>query len=238
MKKILSMIIAGITVLNSLSFTAAAYESPYPPVAAELSYNSFYLASAPSKLYYQLGEELDFTGIFVSHTVDINYDDLAFLSTDNQMYYSRFQGAFKDISEKPETILFSDLIAHPDSYPMYYYYDASDFSTTEAGVYEIRLYSIIATTDEIVTETDSFRVMVADGLAGDTDGDETVGITDAAEVLTYYARSAADLKPEMLSNADIDLDGAITLQDASGILTYYARNGAGISCTWEELLHE
>lgn len=70
----------------------------------------------------------------------------------------------------------------------------------------------------------------------DLDGDGTVGVSDAVELLTYYARKAANLpasfshfddQEAVLQLADVNKDGNIDTADAVEILTYYARKAAG-----------
>ena len=70
----------------------------------------------------------------------------------------------------------------------------------------------------------------------DLDGDGTVGVSDAVELLTYYARKAANLlvsfsrfddQTAALKLADVNKDGNIDTADAVEILTYYARKAAG-----------
>ena len=70
-------------------------------------------------------------------------------------------------------------------------------------------------------------------------------VSDAVEVLKYYAKKAAGLDPifsettaenEAIFNlADVNKDGEITVQDAVLILTYYAKTASGGQPTWEEL---
>ena len=71
----------------------------------------------------------------------------------------------------------------------------------------------------------------------DLDGDGTVGVSDAVELLTYYARKAANLPASFsrfddqtatLKLADVNKDGNIDTADAVEILTYYARKAAGL----------
>ena len=71
----------------------------------------------------------------------------------------------------------------------------------------------------------------------DLDGDGTVGVSDAVELLTYYARKAANLpasfshfddQEAVLQLADVNKDGNIDTADAVEILTYYARKAAGL----------
>lgn len=74
---------------------------------------------------------------------------------------------------------------------------------------------------------------------GDIDGNNSVAVEDAVEILTAYARRAAGL-PISLSAyqekaADVDGDGQITVEDAVYTLTYYARKSAGIATSWEEI---
>ncbi len=71
----------------------------------------------------------------------------------------------------------------------------------------------------------------------DLDGDGTVGVSDAVELLTYYARKAANLpasfshfddQEAVLQLADVNKDGNIDTADAVEILTYYAGKAAGM----------
>ena len=70
----------------------------------------------------------------------------------------------------------------------------------------------------------------------DLDGDGTVGVSDAVELLTYYANKAVnapasfshfDDQEAALQLADVNKDGNIDTADAVEILTYYARKAAG-----------
>lgn len=80
----------------------------------------------------------------------------------------------------------------------------------------------------------------------DRDGD--VDISDATEVLTYYAQYGASLNPifgksqeeheEIFPYADVDADGIITIADATLILTYYARTGASLPGGWDAILNK
>lgn len=71
----------------------------------------------------------------------------------------------------------------------------------------------------------------------DLDGDGTVGVSDAVELLTYYANKAVnapasfshfDDQEAALQLADVNKDGNIDTADAVEILTYYARKAAGM----------
>lgn len=70
----------------------------------------------------------------------------------------------------------------------------------------------------------------------DLDGDGTVDVSDAVELLTYYARKAANLSASFshfddqeaaLQLADVNQDGTVDTADAVEILTYYAGKAAG-----------
>ena len=70
----------------------------------------------------------------------------------------------------------------------------------------------------------------------DLDGDGTVDVQDAVELLTYYARKAANLPASFshlddqkaaLQLADVNQDGTVDAADAVEILTYYAGKAAG-----------
>lgn len=81
---------------------------------------------------------------------------------------------------------------------------------------------------------------------GDIGQDGSVDLSDASEVLSYYARTAASLSPvfdadpeknaQMFDAADVDENGTIDLQDASYILTYYAMSAASLDPDWDSLI--
>lgn len=78
---------------------------------------------------------------------------------------------------------------------------------------------------------------------GDFDGNDSIDVDDAVSVLTFYAKKAAgvavdDLSDEQFNAADIDTDGSITVQDAVYILTYYAQTSAGLEPSWADMLPE
>lgn len=77
----------------------------------------------------------------------------------------------------------------------------------------------------------------------DFDGNDSIDVDDAVSVLTFYAKKAAgvavdDLSDEQFNAADIDTDGSITVQDAVYILTYYAQTSAGLEPSWADILPE
>ncbi len=78
---------------------------------------------------------------------------------------------------------------------------------------------------------------------GDFDGNDSIDVDDAVSVLTFYAKKAAgvavdDLSDEQFNAADIDTDGSITVQDAVYILTYYAQTSAGLEPSWADIVPE
>ncbi len=78
---------------------------------------------------------------------------------------------------------------------------------------------------------------------GDFDGNDSIDVDDAVSVLTFYAKAAAgvavdDLSDEQFNAADIDTDGSITVQDAVYILTYYAQTSAGLEPSWADIVPE
>ena len=82
-------------------------------------------------------------------------------------------------------------------------------------------------------------------IRGDVNGNNLVEVSDAVEVLKYYAKKAAGLNSvfsetaaeneAIFKLADINNDNEITVQDAVLILTYYAKAASGGQPTWEEL---
>lgn len=96
--------------------------------------------------------------------------------------------------------------------------------------------SILSFTAALPAQADAFDL-------GDFDGNDSIDVDDAVSVLTFYAKKAAgvaveDLSDEQLYAADIDLDGSVTVQDAVYILTYYAQTSAGLEPSWEDILPE
>ena len=74
---------------------------------------------------------------------------------------------------------------------------------------------------------------------GDTNEDQEVSVSDAVEILTIYAKSAAGQSPSVTERkrfvADVNYDDQITVEDAVYVLTYYAKTAAGLSPSWESL---
>ena len=96
--------------------------------------------------------------------------------------------------------------------------------------------SILSFTTALPAQADAFDF-------GDFDGNDSVDVDDAVSVLTFYAKAAAgvavdDLSDERFNAADIDTDGSITVQDAVYILTYYAQTSAGLEPSWADILPE
>ena len=69
--------------------------------------------------------------------------------------------------------------------------------------------------------------------------DQEVSVSDAVEILTIYAKSAAGQSPSVTERkrfvADVNYDVQITVEDAVYVLTYYAKTAAGLSPSWESL---
>ena len=96
--------------------------------------------------------------------------------------------------------------------------------------------SILSFTTALPAQADAFDL-------GDFDGNDSIDVDDAVSVLTFYAKTAAgvaveDLSDEQLYAADIDTDGSISVQDAVYILTYYAQTSAGLEPSWENIVPE
>lgn len=74
---------------------------------------------------------------------------------------------------------------------------------------------------------------------GDINEDQEVSVSDAVEILTIYAKSAAGQSPSVTERkrfvADVNYDDQITVEDAVYVLTYYAKTAAGLSPSWESL---
>lgn len=74
---------------------------------------------------------------------------------------------------------------------------------------------------------------------GDMNEDQEVSVSDAVEILTIYAKSAAGQSPSVTERkrfvADVNYDVQITVEDAVYVLTYYAKTAAGLSPSWESL---
>lgn len=96
--------------------------------------------------------------------------------------------------------------------------------------------SILSFTTALPAQADAFDL-------GDFDGNDSIDVDDAVSVLTFYAKKAAgvavdDLSDEQLYAADIDADSSISVQDAVYILTYYAQTSAGLEPSWADILPE
>lgn len=96
--------------------------------------------------------------------------------------------------------------------------------------------SILSFTAALPAQADAFDL-------GDFDGNDSIDVDDAVSVLTFYAKKAAgvavdDLSDEQFNAADIDTDGSISVQDAVYILTYYAQTSAGLEPSWADILPE
>ena len=74
-------------------------------------------------------------------------------------------------------------------------------------------------------------------LKGDFNSDGVIDVSDAVEILTYYAKKCANwdisLSEEQLQCADINGDGMLSVEDAVAVLTYYAKSAAGLEPTWD-----
>lgn len=74
---------------------------------------------------------------------------------------------------------------------------------------------------------------------GDMNENQEVSVSDAVEILTIYAKSAAGQSPSVTERkrfvADVNYDVQITVEDAVYVLTYYAKTAAGLSPSWESL---
>ena len=96
--------------------------------------------------------------------------------------------------------------------------------------------SILSFTAALPAQADAFDF-------GDFDGNDSIDVDDAVSVLTFYAKTAAgvaveDLSDQQFNAADIDTDGSITVQDAVYILTYYAQTSAGLEPSWADIVPE
>ncbi len=83
--------------------------------------------------------------------------------------------------------------------------------------------------------------IITDITLGDVDQNRLIDITDATDVLAYYANIAVDIPTADYTiakqmAADIDGNGTIDITDATAILTYYAQKAAGLEPTWEDIL--
>lgn len=101
----------------------------------------------------------------------------------------------------------------------------------------------LITSGSILPFTTALPAQAASFDLGDFDGNDSIDVDDAVSVLTFYAKKAAgvavdDLSDEQFNAADIDTDGSITVQDAVYILTYYAQTSAGLEPSWADILPE
>ena len=101
----------------------------------------------------------------------------------------------------------------------------------------------LITSGSVLPFTTALPAQAASFDLGDFDGNDSIDVDDAVSVLTFYAKKAAgvavdDLSDEQFNAADIDTDGSITMQDAVYILTYYAQTSAGLEPSWADILPE
>jgi len=101
-------------------------------------------------------------------------------------------------------------------------------------------------TTTIVTTTTIPKNHHYELVQGDVDGDSTVSVDDAIQILTYYARRAAGyttffseiahINDLATSAADINGDGVISVEDAVAVLTYYAKTASGMQPSWADVI--
>ena len=101
----------------------------------------------------------------------------------------------------------------------------------------------LITSGSVLPFTTALPAQAASFDLGDFDGNDSIDVDDAVSVLTFYAKKAAgvavdDLSDEQFNAADIDTDGSITVQDAVYILTYYAQTSAGLEPFWADIVPE
>lgn len=101
----------------------------------------------------------------------------------------------------------------------------------------------LITSGSVLPFTTALPAQAASFDLGDFDGNDSIDVDDAVSVLTFYAKKAAgvavdDLSDEQFNAADIDTDGSITVQDAVYILTYYAQTSAGLEPSWADIVPE
>ena len=173
-----------------------------------------------------------FSGCSSLTTIEIpkstkNIGDLAFSGCDSltDIYYGGTETEWNQISMEDSGIS-SSVTVH---------YNSEATTTTT---------STDTTTPSESTTTTTVKPNLTN-IRGDVNGNQLVEVSDAVEVLKYYAKKAAGLESvfsettvenEAIFNlADVNKDGEITVQDAVLILTYYAKAASGGKPTWEEL---
>ena len=143
------------------------------------------------------------------------------------IYYSGTETEWNQISMEDSGI--------PSSVTIHYNSDPTTTTTTTD-----------TTTSSESTTTTTVKPNLTN-IRGDVNGNQLVEVSDAVEVLKYYAKKAAGLDPvfsettaeneAIFKLADINNDNEITVQDAVLILTYYAKAASGGKPTWEELIN-
>ncbi|MCI7494108.1 MAG: leucine-rich repeat protein [Ruminococcus sp.] len=154
--------------------------------------------------------------------------EYTFSNCDNltDIYYNGTETEWNQISMDTSTV--------PSSVTIHYNSEPTTTTTTTATT----------TPSESTTTTTTVKPNLTN-IRGDVNGNNLVEVSDAVEVLKYYAKKAAGLdsvfsetaaENEAIFNlADVDKDGEITVQDAVLILTYYAKAASGGQPTWEQL---
>ena len=156
------------------------------------------VVSKPEKIEYNLGDELDLTGLTVSllYPSNISYD------------YNKLNVKF-DIKTALESV-------SPEDYPEYFKIDSSKFDSSKPGTYEINIYAVDKAQEfyNYAFLHGSFKVTVTDKITGDANGDNAINILDAA----YIAKKIAGRKSNDLSEwADYNGDKLINIIDAASI---------------------
>ena len=154
--------------------------------------------------------------------------DETFSNCDNltDIYYNGTEAEWNQISMYTSTI--------PSSVTIHYNSESTTTTTTTETT----------TSSESTTTTTTVKPNLTN-IRGDVNGNNLVEVSDAVEVLKYYAKKAAGLNSvfsetaaeneAIFKLADVDKDGEITVQDAVLILTYYAKAASGGQPTWEQL---
>lgn len=90
----------------------------------------------------------------------------------------------------------------------------------------------------ITATAQTMHSYAVNGKMGDVNGDGVIGVEDAVEILTGYARQSANLNTnlsaEQILCADVNGDGMLSVEDAVCVLTYYAKASAGLDPSWDE----
>lgn len=194
-------------------------------------------------VYYNTLLEKDGTYVFTLDSCEYNIDtgeydsDFTFSVTDENDTACSFTMTDKVVADPGFSLAISDT---------QYYFTVNSIESAERNV------TAEITPDEtdkgILKGSADISMEYIPYILGDVNSDGLINLQDAAEALSYYAKSSANMNPKFTEGtsvmsenaafaaADINKDMKIDINDAAYILRYYAVNSAGMEASWDDIL--